>query len=127
MRVRKWKPKSKMRSSKLGLRTSMEKLNGMIQEMTTVVVSHRNKICWKRERKRKEGRNHTRFYVLATADGNGVDVAADEQEDDCWEFWQMNVEFYDLVLVSCKSNPDVDDRVHEKDRTTDSESEDEGC
>ena len=38
-------------------------------------------------------------YDLDTADGNDMDVVAYEQEDDCWELWEKNVGFYDLVVV----------------------------
>ena len=60
--------------------------------------------------------------ALATANGNDVNVVANEQENDCWDFWERNVEFCDLVTAHYKSNHDVGIDAHEKDRAADSES-----
>ena len=66
--------------------------------------------------------NHTGHYVLATDDGCDMDASdPEEQEDSCWEFWERNVEFYDLVVAHCKNNPNVDIDVHKKDGAADSE------
>ena len=69
--------------------------------------------------------NHTGKGVLATADWCGMDASdPEEQEDNCWQFWEWNVEFYDCVLAYYKANHDVDIDVHEKDRVADSELDD---
>lgn len=52
-----------------------------------------------------------------------MDVAADQQDDDLWEFWERNEEFYDCVVAYYKAHPDVDIDVHEKEGAADSESE----
>ena len=91
-------------------------------------MSHPIKIHWKRERKRKrkDRINHTGRYVLANAEGCDMNTLdPEEQEDYCWEFWERNVEFYDLVMAYYKSNPDVNIDAHEKDVADDSESDDE--
>ena len=64
--------------------------------------------------------------ALAAANGHDVNVVANEQENDCWDFWERNVEFYDLIVVHCKTNPDVDVDAHDKDRAAERESDDEG-
>ena len=70
--------------------------------------------------------NHMGHYVLATDDGCDMDESdPEEQEDDYWDFSEMNAEFYDLVVSYYKSNPDVDADVHEKDGAADSELDDE--
>ena len=46
---------------------------------------------------------------------------AEEQENDCWNFWERNVEFYDLVVAHYKTNSDAEIDAHEKDRAADSE------
>ena len=85
-------------------------------------MSYLNKMNWKQQGKRKDRSNHTGNYILTTDDGCDMDASdPEEQEDDCWEFWERNIEFYDLVVVHCKDNPNVDIDVHKKDGASDSE------
>ena len=89
-----------------------------------LVTSHPKQMYWKRERKRKDGSNHTGYYVLATVDGYDMDAPADEQDDELWDFWERNDEFYNCVVAYYKANPDADIDVHEKDGAAESESDD---
>ena len=78
----------------------------------------------KREGKRKDRNNHTVYYVLNTYAECDIDTSdPEDQEDDCWDFWERNVEFYYLVVAHCKANPDVDIDVYEKDREADNDSD----
>ena len=78
---------------------------------------------WKREMKRKDRINHTGHYALNAADGHDMDVSDPENQED--HFWEINDEFYYLVVEHCKANPDVDVDAHENDGAADSESDNE--
>ena len=53
-----------------------------------------------------------------------MDVTADEQKYDFWDFGERNVELYDLSAAHYKANLDVNIEAHEKDEAADSDSYD---
>ena len=89
-----------------------------------ILKAHTKIMYWKRERKKKDGSNHTGYYVLATAGEYDLDKPPEDQDECLWDFWERNEEFYELVVAYYKANADDYIDVYKRDGAADSDSDD---